>query len=281
MKKDKRLSKSVRGALLGFALGDAMGATTEFMSKSEIAERYGVVDSVLGGGWLCLNPGDVTDDTQMALCVACALRNTLEGGGGVFDFKRDCACGFVDWLASNPIDVGNQCAKAIRYYDGTQDYIDCDSAALGNGALMRAVPCAVLGLHVYNVQQGMITHNNKTQSKAVETFSKMLFGLVTGSGSISCKHALMEPSGHVMNTLCNATYWAAQRDFETALKGAVNDGGDADTIGALTGALAGARFGVDSIPRRWLESLDYGVYVELARFASFAVSYLQDSGQVL
>ena len=56
-----------RAAFLGVALGDALGATTEFMTPREIRAKYGVHRKIVGGGWLHLKPGRVTDDTEMSL----------------------------------------------------------------------------------------------------------------------------------------------------------------------------------------------------------------------
>ncbi|HEY5975098.1 MAG TPA: ADP-ribosylglycohydrolase family protein, partial [Geobacteraceae bacterium] len=62
-----------RAALLGMAIGDALGAPVEFMTAGEIKTKYGVLREMVGGGWLRLKPGQVTDDTEMALCIARAL----------------------------------------------------------------------------------------------------------------------------------------------------------------------------------------------------------------
>ena len=74
----KGIKSKIKGALYGFAIGDAMGATTEFMTRSEIADKYGAVTNIIGGGWLHLEPGQVTDDTQMMLCVCDAIKESLE-----------------------------------------------------------------------------------------------------------------------------------------------------------------------------------------------------------
>lgn len=63
------LQDKIKGALYGFAIGDAMGATTEFMDENKIKEKYGIVKDVIGGGWLDIIAGDVTDDTEMSMCV--------------------------------------------------------------------------------------------------------------------------------------------------------------------------------------------------------------------
>ena len=51
-------------AFLGLAIGDALGATVEFLSRDEIIARHGRHKKIIGGGWLNLQPGRVTDDTQ-------------------------------------------------------------------------------------------------------------------------------------------------------------------------------------------------------------------------
>lgn len=57
----------IKGALFGFAIGDALGATTEFLTKDEIKQKYGLVKEIVGGGWLNLARGETTDDTDMTL----------------------------------------------------------------------------------------------------------------------------------------------------------------------------------------------------------------------
>jgi ADP-ribosyl-[dinitrogen reductase] hydrolase len=67
----------------------------------------------------------------------------------------------------------------------------------------------------------------------------------------------LSPTGYVVDTHQAATYHAlTAADAEAAVVNAVNGGGDADTIGAVTGAIAGARFGASELPDRWLAELD-------------------------
>ena len=61
------------GSYLGLAIGDALGATVEFMTPSEIVATHKVHRQILGGGWLRLKPGQVTDDTQMCLALGDAI----------------------------------------------------------------------------------------------------------------------------------------------------------------------------------------------------------------
>ena len=125
-------------AYLGFAIGDALGATVEFMTKGEIAERHGVHRDITGGGWLKLKPGQVTDDTEMALGLGRSL--TRKGGLDLGDACEE----FATWLKSRPIDVGSTCRRGIRRYitEGTTQgpYFDGDA---GNGAAMRILPVAL------------------------------------------------------------------------------------------------------------------------------------------
>lgn len=82
----ENIQSKIKGALYGFAIGDAMGATTEFMSEIEIKEKYGEVRDIIGGGWLNLKPGEVTDDTQMTLCVCEAIEHAYYS---VFDDNEE------------------------------------------------------------------------------------------------------------------------------------------------------------------------------------------------
>ena len=70
MKNSSKQRNSIAGALFGVAVGDALGGPVEFMAPEEIIRRHVCVSDMIGGGWLNLAPGEITDDTQMTLCVA-------------------------------------------------------------------------------------------------------------------------------------------------------------------------------------------------------------------
>ena len=80
------VTNRARAAFLGLALGDALGATTEFMTPGEIRNQYKVHRNIIGGGWLHLKPGRVTDDTEMSLCVGRAIVD--RGGVGASGDRR-------------------------------------------------------------------------------------------------------------------------------------------------------------------------------------------------
>lgn len=121
MKESMNIQDKIKGALYGFAIGDAMGATTEFMTKDEIQSKYKKLEDIIGGGWLNIEAGNVTDDTEMSLCVMRVLiKNDYK------NFKKDIACEFSKWLDTQPQDVGNQCMKAIEFYKNNNKYIYVD-----------------------------------------------------------------------------------------------------------------------------------------------------------
>ncbi|MEI2616902.1 MAG: ADP-ribosylglycohydrolase family protein [Thermomicrobiales bacterium] len=104
----EQLRDRYRGVMLGMAAGDALGATVEFQTPAQIAEQYGVHRAIIGGGWLDLAPGEITDDTQMALCIA---RSFVARGR--FD-PDDVAARFVEWFHSHPKDIGNTTRFALE-----------------------------------------------------------------------------------------------------------------------------------------------------------------------
>jgi hypothetical protein len=90
-------------AYLGLALGDALGATVEFMTPREIAHHFGVHREIVGGGWLKLRPGQVTDDTGMSLALGEAI---LANGGRSFRWPARGpsmpGCGASRWTSAIP-----------------------------------------------------------------------------------------------------------------------------------------------------------------------------------
>jgi len=277
------LESRALASFLGFAIGDAFGATVEFLTEREIAAQYGTHWNILGGGWLKLKPGDVTDDTQMSLVLA---RSLVKKAGCDL---QDIAEGFAQWLKSGPLDVGNTCRRGIRRFmtHGTVEgpYSEGDG---GNGAVMRALPVALATLNrpelseSWAVQQGHITHNQEKSDAACVWFTRLIQqALKTPDKAVlreladSCiaEHPYFRftaytgpSSAYVVDTfrtvLCGFFETAT---FEDCLIRVVNRGGDADTTGAMVGALAGAYYGLDAIPKRWLKALQKEVREEIAQ----------------
>ena len=269
------------GAYLGFAIGDALGATVEFMTRDEIAERYGIHCRMIGGGWLNLKPGQVTDDTEMTLIVGRAL---IKRGG--FD-AREVSEGFVKWLKSVPVDVGNTVRRGIRRYivDGSVEGPPHEGDA-GNGAAMRNLPIALATLNdpeafeAWTIAQCHITHNHPLSDKAALALGRMVQRLIRGGGIAACreeaKRLIAEApafrfdrydhvsSAFIVDTVRTVLHFYFRTDsIRGCIIETVNTGGDADTTGALAGMLAGATYGASQLPKAWLDRLDAKVADEI------------------
>ncbi len=264
-------------AYLGLAIGDALGATVEFMTPGEIRQQHGLHRDIRGGGWLRLKPGQVTDDTTMSL----ALGQSILDAGGVDAMAA--ARAFDAWMRAKPVDIGNTVRRNLITFrqQGCPEAPSSEHDA-GNGAAMRALPIALAcyGQPPENVisasrAQAHVTHHNALSDAACETLVLMIQDFMAGkdTGEVEASRvcALLasapafaydrkrcdNPSGYVVETM-QAVLQAffATETFEDCLIEVVNRGGDADTTGAIAGMLAGARYGLSSIPARWLDGLD-------------------------
>lgn len=270
------LENHIAGALYGFAIGDSIGATTEFMTSEQISDKYGEVTTHVGGGWLGLEPGEVTDDTQMMICVIDAL---LENYNDIYKFRIECADNFAKWYFGetefgDPKDIGNTCLESICHFIAFGSFVERNENKLGNGSLMRYLPCALLKLDNFNIAQGLITHNSKICSEAILKASEAIWNSIDGKYTEGYGNAPYIPSGKVTNTLMNALYYSSSGDFNHTLRSAVNNGGDADTIAAIACSFAGARVGIDGIDDSLIDPLDEKVKRKLDMFIEFSVDYL-------
>ena len=264
-------------AYLGLAIGDALGATVEFLTPNEIRHQIGVHTEITGGGWLRLKAGQVTDDTTMSL----ALGESILASGGVE--AKAAAEAFDAWMRAKPVDIGNTVRRNLISFrkTGNPEAVASEHDA-GNGAAMRVLPVA---LACYgepektaisaNRAQAHVTHHNTLSDAACETLIFMVQDFMAGRDAVHVErqraarlvteHPVFtydrkrrdNPSGFVVDTL-QAVFQSffATETFEDCLIDVVNRGGDADTTGAIAGMLAGACYGQDSIPRRWLKALD-------------------------
>lgn len=283
-----RLENKVKGALYAFAIGDAMGATTEFLNRDQIKKTYGTVDDILGGGWLHLKRGQVTDDTQMMICVYEGMRGrpTDKADPGYYGTLDNLCQKFREWADSNPPDIGNTCRAAI-YSSPDTNFFSWTRAneyrqqtygtyEYGNGGVMRCLVPALMGNRVLTLDQAYITHTNDFTQQYTDVYYYYLNkALFTEKPIVERK--LREPSGYVKNTVYNAVEWFRRsNDLLTAIISAVNDGGDADTIAALTGGLAGAYYGYTSIPERWIKHLDPEVCTKLDEITQYILKNMAE-----
>jgi len=281
----EELLKRSRAVLLGGAVGDALGAPLEFMTSGEIAAKHGRLTEMVGGGWLRLKPGQVTDDTAMSLCVARGITRA-----GSWDLPA-IAGEFARWLQSKPIDIGDTCRRGIRNFmlrgllaTGLNEW------DAGNGALMRMGPVALFTtgddalLQRCTLEQAHITHNNPVSDAACLTYGRMVQLALLGASRNRLRREAdslvaafptfrFDPypglaTGYVVDTLQTVFHcFFRSRSFEECLVNTVNQGGDADTTGAIAGGLAGAYYGPEELPRRWLKKLDKRLLPELEELA--------------
>jgi ADP-ribosyl-[dinitrogen reductase] hydrolase len=264
------------GAYLGLAVGDALGATLEFLTPREIRDQYGEHRDIIGGGWLRLHMGQVTDDTEMSLALG---RSILEVGK--VD-PRSVAEAFSAWMRTKPVDIGNTVRRGIVHYrQNGETRVQEDAYSAGNGACMRSLPVALAYLGAdeplvaeANRLQAHVTHNNALADLGTRTVIRMVQSALLIGERKELKHLaddlvaadprygyeskrMDNPSGYIVDTL-RAVFQAlfATDSFESALIDVVNRGGDSDTTGAILGMIAGALYGVNAIPGRWLSSLD-------------------------
>ena len=273
---EKRIERG-RAAYFGLAIGDALGATVEFLTPNEIRHQIGIHREITGGGWLHLKAGQVTDDTTMSL----ALGEAILAKGGVH--AQAAAEAFDTWMKAKPVDIGNTVRRNLIQFRKTgRPQAPHSEHDAGNGAAMRVLPVALASygqpeneVIFCNQAQAHVTHHNDYSDAACETLIFMVHDLLAGRDVLEVrqqradalvtrhpvfafnKKRIENPSGYVVDTL-QAVFQAffSTDTFEDCLVDVVNRGGDADTTGAIAGMLAGARYGLEAIPKRWLSDIN-------------------------
>ena len=271
----------LRAAALGAALGDALGMPLEFGPAQPLTA---LVREMHSGR---LPAGSFTDDTEMALALAESLLafNPLN--------PQDLADRFVSWLGHNPPDVGNQTyhilnrmRQGLDWEAASLESVQRNPNSSGNGSVMRCWPVALARctqpqeLIEESRLQSRVTHPAQDCQDACALVNWMIRELAFGAspqqaldsalGAVSVSaqaldmlhrapqqpRAELKNSGWVLHTLESAVWGLmTTHSFEEAVVQVANLGGDADTAAAVTGALAGAAYGLDAVPPRWRTAL--------------------------
>jgi ADP-ribosyl-[dinitrogen reductase] hydrolase len=271
------------GCLLGLACGDAVGTTAEFRSRGSFAP----VTDMVGGGVFGLKPGDWTDDTSMALCLAASLVET--GGFDAADqMRRYCRWADDGYMSSNGrcFDIGNTVSDALLRFKETGEPFagSTDPRSAGNGCIMRLAPVPMFfhadreAARERSAESSRTTHAAPECLEACRLFGAILHRALSGADkeAVLFGHGTdglrtdniraiargdwrdkteveIKGSGYVVRSLEAALWCFSQTDgFEAAVLKATNLGDDADTTAAVVGQVAGAFYGEPGIPARWL-----------------------------
>ena len=255
-------------SFLGLAIGDALGAPVEFKEPGEFEPvthyRHSYVWNIPPGYW--------TDDTSMALCLAESIlaRNTVDPQDLLERFGRWYKLG-ENSATGRCFDIGNTTRSNIERFlkEGQTQAPDLHYQS-GNGGIMRLSPVAIRWWHNTSCAEQMAQVQSRTthgSSECVDCATELTFiltraiqghdvqqELANRLGNLSPVH--VSNSGRARDTLLAAKWCVATTNsFESALLKAVNLGGDADTIGAVTGQIAGAVYGQEQIPAAWISGL--------------------------
>lgn len=282
------------GAILGALIGDAAGATLEFLGRMPVSQDVQQALSMVGGGVWRTAPGQITDDGEMTLALCQAL---AEHGDYL---PNQVARNYRAWRLSSPFDIGIGTAMALakgELHDLHLDEIIRANAAehneelLGNGCLMRATPLAVWSAGV-SLETAIAT----AQLDASLTHPGWRCLWATVAYVVAIRHLLLNPGDNrgafdlaeeiqprhedniriMMSDIregkdrCNSTLQAGYvliglehafhhlyhaTPFVEAMNEVLLAGGDTDTNACITGGMLGALWGRDHLPPAMLDAV--------------------------
>lgn len=280
------LQNRFQGCLLGLAVGDAVGTTVEFRARGS----FQPLTDMVGGGPFKLRPGQWTDDTSMALCLATSL---LERGE--FD-AADQMNRYLDWYEHGYLsstgqcfDIGNTVRQALLQYklSGNPFSGSTHPHSAGNGCIMRLAPIPMRyfpdrdrTIH-FAGESSRTTHGAAECIDACRLLADILLRALAGTDKAEmllatepdlvasptiqaiargdyCQKSstAIQGTGYVVQSL-EAALWCCwtTESYEQAILAAANLGDDADTTAAICGQVAGAHYGELGIPAHWLAQL--------------------------
>ncbi|MDO6766114.1 ADP-ribosylglycohydrolase family protein [Agarivorans sp. 1_MG-2023] len=286
------MEDKIKGALVGLACGDAVGTTLEFEKR----DAFEPITDMIGGGPFDLNPGEWTDDTSMALCLANSLlqQNCFDP---IDQMNRYCEWYKNGYMSSNGVcfDIGITVSMALRKYIETKNPFSgsTDEYASGNGSIMRLAPIPIYYHDNYEQciqyagESSRTTHGSAECIDSSKLFSSLIFNafyaesksdIFKNNKYIPCcekvsaisqcdflnyEYIQMTGSGYVVESLASALWcFMNGSSFKECILLAANIGNDADTTAAICGQIAGAYYGFSGIPEHWRNNIAMAKEIE-------------------
>jgi ADP-ribosyl-[dinitrogen reductase] hydrolase len=284
-----------KGAMLGLAIGDAMGAPVEFRARGKFAPVTGFRD----GGPFKLKAGQWTDDTAMALCLAQSLIdcNGMDAKDQMDKYLRWANDGYMA-CTDRSVGIGQTVLRSLsRYYKTNEPYQgDSNPKFSGNGCIMRLAPVPIYyhndskAAMLESINSARTTHGSPQTLQCSAYFGGLIWAALNGytkeqmlqpyfspcsefdfnhlhddvervfKGSYqNMADEDLNPTGYVVDSLEVALWGFFHFDnFEEGLLAVLNLGGDADTIGAIYGQLAGAMYGSNDLRDNLTDNVCWG-----------------------
>jgi ADP-ribosyl-[dinitrogen reductase] hydrolase len=309
------------GCLIGSAIGDALGAPFEFGPAGQWSAAFPEPvllghGEMTGGGHFGWKPGEFTDDTQMAL----ALAESLVACDGfdpahTFDRFQVWARGATDigTRTATALFSDETWQNAAEYAHGKLG----DSGS--NGSVMRIAPVGIAGVcwgadttMRVALAQSALTHWSPMAGTGAVIVAELIRRIiVTGEFTDLIQPVLLDAADHVPTEnvadyavlldesfdpttfvgssnssalVCVAqAVWAVRTtgSFADAISAAIDLGGDTDTVAAVAGALAGALYGLQRIPVRWVTHVNGSLKRPDGSWATYANASLHDLAREL
>jgi len=269
------MNNKLLDAAVSFIVGDAFGVPYEFTPRESIE----VNEKMIGYGSHNQPAGTWSDDSSMLLATIDAIRFSY------FD-ARLIALNFLHWLYTGKytkygkvFDIGARTYQALSWYNTHHTFLDGDEFSNGNGALMRILPLAFLdNLSDQKINDiAAITHPHEISKACCRIYVKFIRAMLDECNDADLREKIVElndnengildiyaifhidrtgikSTGYVVDTL-EAVLWSFfhTNSYKEAIIEAVRLGYDTDTIAALTGALAGIKYGMGDIPYAWYD----------------------------
>lgn len=278
----------LKGTFYGLIVGDALGGPLEFKDR----DTHPLLTEMVENNNFDLPPGSWSDDTSMMLCIAESLIITGRGEQDRVDqlnlFTEWWRNGYNS-VNGECFDIGGTVKTALRRFKFYKEPVALtdDEMFQGNGSLMRLAPVPMMFWQdvdragAESALSSETTHANSLCKDICKLFGKMVARAIQGvnkeeilaTDRTSTEYdALLVPileqayrrkrrdeiqsSGWALHAIESVLWaFATTETFEDGLVLVINLAGDADTNGAIYGMLAGAYYGYDAIPSRWLNAL--------------------------